>query len=48
VKFAQYEPSKEELLTLHGAACRLIDETAPHSEPTIEPGQAQTAGRPVT
>jgi hypothetical protein len=48
VKFAQYEPSKAELLTLHGAACRLIDETAPHPEPAIEPGQAQTAGRPVT
>lgn len=44
VKFAQYEPTETELLSLHGAACRLVDETEPHPEPANEPARAQTAG----
>lgn len=33
VKFAKYEPGEAELRTLHQAAVRLIDETAPRPQP---------------
>jgi len=36
VKFAKYEPGEKELRELHGAALRLVEETAP--EPAAGPG----------
>lgn len=38
VKFARHEPPEAELLELHAAALRLIDETAPRFVPPPEPG----------
>lgn len=39
VKFARFEPGRTELLELHAAARRLVDETAPRPLP-LPPGQA--------
>lgn len=51
VKFAKYEPGEKELLDLHGAAVRLIEETEPPPAPlasanaksTVASASAQTA-----
>ncbi len=40
VKFARYEPTEVELLELHAAALRLVDETEPHP---LQQGQAPPA-----
>lgn len=42
VKFAKYEPREPELRELHGAACRLVDETAP-AEPASSTGPGSSA-----
>jgi hypothetical protein len=39
VKFAKYEPSREELMGLHAAAVRLVEETAPQPESAPQPEQ---------
>lgn len=37
VKFAKYEPGEGELLALHAAALRLVEETQPRPAPAVEP-----------
>lgn len=44
VKFAKYEPGETELLALHGAALRLVEETEPRPEATAPAMMASVAG----
>jgi len=43
VKFARYDPTESELLALHSAAVRLVNETEPRPWATSEPGSAPAA-----
>ena len=47
VKFARYEPTETELLNLHGAACRLVEETEPHPEPVAGTVHTESVNRPA-
>jgi len=44
VKFARYEPGEPELLSLHAAALRLVEETEPKPEPAPGASQLATSG----
>jgi hypothetical protein len=46
VKFARYEPAQPELLELHGAAVRLVEETEPPPA-TVEPSREEAGMQPA-